>query len=257
MRGPAALLAAVPLLAVAGFSLVVHLTGIAPVPWQAPALAAVLVACGALVAAGWFARYVRRAAADPAGWGRAVGLDVVCDRVDASERATRGFIELAEQELAGPPGTLDRFEAVLEDLAVLADATAPGFVRPARVGLAALTLDAEARLRALADRDWTLEQIADGDARLDRARVLAAVQRLGRHAARQTTPGDAVRFGSRRRGATVTLWVGWEPYVEREAGATGLRVVEAVAVAHGGALLRPDEAARRGWLGVELPSEPG
>jgi two-component system OmpR family sensor kinase len=102
---------------------------------------------------------------------------------------------------------LDRMSRIVEDLLLLAKAERPDFVALCDVGLVDLTSDIYAKLRALGDRRWELESIAEGDGRLDPQRVTQAVIQLAHNAVGHTRSGDTIRFGSSSIPTEVVFWV--------------------------------------------------
>ncbi|MDA0564217.1 HAMP domain-containing histidine kinase [Streptomonospora sp. S1-112] len=139
--------------------------------------------------------------AAPAGEGVAPGADG--GGVSAGEGATGG------RRIRSAAAELDRMARIAEDLRLLAEAERPGFVRPVKVAMAELTVDVDARLRTRTDREWRLDEIADGTAYLDPHRVTQAMERLARNAVQHTAPGATIHTGSAfsADGRTVSLWV--------------------------------------------------
>jgi two-component system OmpR family sensor kinase len=161
---------------------------------------------------------------------------------------------------------LDRMSRIVEDLLLLAKSRRPDFVVPHEVGFVDLTSDIDAKLRALGDRHWQLEGIAEGDGRLDAQRVTQAVVQLAHNAVQHTGRGDVIALGSSVDEDGVAFWIrdtgpGVRPEdgeaifqrfsrgsiggtrAHRTGAGLGLSIVTAIAEAHGG------------W--VELESVPG
>ncbi|QBI55421.1 sensor histidine kinase [Streptomonospora litoralis] len=156
---------------------------------------------------------------------------------------------------------LDRMARIVEELLLLAKVQRPDFLQPGRVSLAELTSDVDAKVRALGDRDWRLDEIAEGTAYLDPQRITQAMQQLAHNAFQHTEPGAAVRTGSRVSpdGRTVSFWVGdsgpgiaaedqeriFERFsraghgnrADRSGAGLGLAIVRAIADAHYGDVL--------------------
>lgn len=116
----------------------------------------------------------------------------------------RGHLELMDDDPASRAVTmrvvtqeLDRMSRIVTDLLALAKADRPDFVRPvAGVDVSMLTVALEAKISALADRRWRVDQIAEGEARLDSERVTQAVLQLAQNAVQHTTEGDAITLTS-------------------------------------------------------------
>jgi signal transduction histidine kinase len=178
-------------------------------------------------------------------------------------------------------------DAILDDLAVLAEAERPDFVQPAATELRPLTQEVAADARTATGRDCVVEAHAPGAAVLDAGRVRQAVLRLAANAARFAPAGEPIRIGSGRDDSAVRFWVSDQGPGLRDGDAErvfdrfargsdtdpvggtdsaggdapangagpglGLAVVRAVADAHQGAAYvdsRPGEGAT---FGLELP----
>lgn len=116
----------------------------------------------------------------------------------------RGHLELMDDDPVSRERTmrvvtqeLDRMSRIVTDLLALAKADRPDFIRPvAGVDVSMLTVALEAKISALADRRWRVDQIAEGEARLDSERVTQAVLQLAQNAVQHTTVGDAITLTS-------------------------------------------------------------
>ncbi|MFI6094303.1 ATP-binding protein [Lentzea sp. NPDC051213] len=187
------------------------------------------------------------------------------DRLDRSFRLQRQFLDDASHELRTPitivrghlellgddpaerasvvrlcTDELDRMARLVEDLLLMVKAERPDFLRPVAVSLPELTSDIDAKLRALGDRRWVLESIAEGEAVLDPQRVTQALVQLASNAVKHTTAGATIRFGS-SVDSTVSFWIADSgPGVRDESllfsrsTGLGLPIVKAIALAHGG-----------------------
>src|SRR5690606_33794363 len=62
---------------------------------------------------------------------------------------------------------LDRMARIVEDLLLLAKAERPDFLHYERVSVEELTIDIDAKVRALGEREWRLEEIGEGPIRAD------------------------------------------------------------------------------------------
>jgi signal transduction histidine kinase len=227
-------------------------------------------------------------------------FNAMLDRLEQAFTAQREFIDDASHELRTPitivrghlevmgddpaeraevvrlcTDELDRMSRIVEDLLLLARAQRPDFLRPRRVPVADLTVDIDAKVRALGDRTWQLESVAEGDAWLDPQRVTQAVVQLAQNAVQHTTPGDEIRLGSSLRGGSVSLWItddgsgiapdelsrifdrfarGAGGRVDQGGAGLGLAIVKAIAEAHRGVVHVMSEPGRGTTVGVELPS---
>jgi two-component system OmpR family sensor kinase len=211
-------------------------------------------------------------------------FNAMLDRLEQAFREQREFLDDASHELRTPitivrghlellgddPAEraevvrlcideLDRMARLVEDLLLLAKAQRPDFLRPVAVSLPELTSDIDAKLRALADRRWILESIAEGEAVLDPQRVTQAVVQLASNAVRHTRSGAEIRFGSAVDGA-VSFWVGDSGPGVRDASrifsrstGLGLPIVKAIAEAHGGAVHVRSVAGEGATFTVEVP----
>ncbi|GAA2450812.1 HAMP domain-containing sensor histidine kinase [Actinomadura vinacea] len=215
----------------------------------------------------------------------AATFNAMLDRLDRAFATQRRFVDDAGHELRTPitivrghlelmgddpvereetvrlvTDELDRMSRIVEDLLLLAKAERPDFVQLQWVPVTELTSDIYAKVRALGDREWVLDGIGEGDARVDPQRVTQAVAQLAHNAVQHTRPGDVVRVGSALDDACVRLWVadsgpGVHPddadrIFERFAHGTattasggrrprtgaglGLAIVRAIAAGHGG-----------------------
>jgi two-component system OmpR family sensor kinase len=152
----------------------------------------------------------------------------------------------------------DRMSRLVNDLLMLAKARRPDFVEPHPTDVETLTHGSVARARALADRRWILDGVAEGTAELDGQRITQALLQLSDNAARHTVPGDEIGIGSRTHGGGLELWVrdtgpGVDPELrdqvfdrfargesDDEGFGLGLSIVSAIAAAHGGEVVIDD-----------------
>ncbi|WP_246528220.1 sensor histidine kinase [Nocardiopsis composta] len=104
---------------------------------------------------------------------------------------------------------LDRMARIVEDLLLLAKAERPDFLHYERVSVEELTIDIDAKVRALGEREWRLEEIGEGPIRADPQRVTQAMVQLAANAVRHTPPGALVSIGSRvsTDGEQASFWV--------------------------------------------------
>jgi len=182
----------------------------------------------------------------------------------------RGHLELMGddpddrvQTLALVIDELDRMNRIVDDLLTLAKSEQPGFLSIEEVELADLTVSVVAKARALGDRRWRVEDMAEARVAADRHRLTQALMQLAANAVRHTGADDVIAVGSAVRGREVELWVSDSgpgvPPADRErifgrfvrggprAGSQdgaglGLAIVRSIARAHGGDV-RVDDAA--------------
>jgi len=227
-------------------------------------------------------------------------FNAMLDRLEQAFTAQREFIDDASHELRTPitivrghlevmgddpaeraevvrlcTDELDRMSRIVEDLLLLARAQRPDFLRPQQVPVAELTVDIDAKVRALGDRAWRLESVAEGEAWLDPQRVTQAVVQLAQNAVQHTTPGDEIRLGSSLRNGSVALWItdrgsgispgeltrifdrfvrGTNGRADQGGAGLGLAIVKAIAEAHRGVVHVMSEPGLGTTVGVELPS---
>jgi signal transduction histidine kinase len=213
-------------------------------------------------------------------------FNAMLDRLDAALTAQRRLLDDAGHELRTPLTVLrghlevldphdaqdvdetrrllldeiDRMTRLVEDLLVLARARRTDFVQPHPTDVAAVTHGVVARAKALGDRVWRVDSVADVTAELDEQRIVQALLQLTDNAVRHTSPGDEIGVGSALAGGHLDLWVrdtgpGVEPHLrdrlferfsrgasddDRFGLGLGLSIVEAIATAHGGAVVLDD-----------------
>ncbi|TDQ53296.1 sensor histidine kinase [Actinorugispora endophytica] len=108
---------------------------------------------------------------------------------------------------------LDRMARIVEELLLLAKAQRPDFLHCSEVSLAELTSDIDAKVRALGDRDWRLDEVGEGTVHLDPQRVTQAMVQLASNAVKYTGPEDTISVGSALsepaagQGPVVSFWV--------------------------------------------------
>ncbi len=202
------------------------------------------------------------------------------DRIEGSFTSQRTFLDDAGHELRTPLTVLrthlelmaltdpeelartqallldevDRMARLVEDMTLLAQSNRPDFLRPESVDIERLTRETFAKATGLGDRDWQLDDVATGTARLDPQRVTQAVLQLADNAVKHTDPAVEIAIGSAIHNGELRLWVRdageGVPLQDREliferfgrsvvrAGdegfGLGLSIVKAIATAHGG-----------------------
>jgi two-component system, OmpR family, sensor kinase len=201
------------------------------------------------------------------------------DRLEASFASQRRFVDDASHELKTPltivrghlelldedtpdereatlslvMDELDRMTRIVEDLLLLANHGRPDFLALGPVDVGSLSEDLHAKAKALAARDWVLEERGHGTIVADRHRLTQAVIQLAQNAAHHAHGGAPIALGSRVADGEARFWVrdqgpGIKPE-EQEAiferfrrGGTirvdgaglGLAIVKAIAEAHDG-----------------------
>ncbi|RVX47701.1 signal transduction histidine kinase [Nonomuraea polychroma] len=174
----------------------------------------------------------------------------------------RGHLELMGDDPADRAETLalvtdelERMNRIVDDLLTLAKSEQPGFLSLDTVELADLTVSVVAKARALGERKWRVDEVAEARVPADRQRLTQALMQLAANAFRHTKDGDLIAVGSAVRDGRVDLWVRDSgpgvALADRErifsrfargAGRTGahdgaglgLAIVRSIAEAHGG-----------------------
>lgn len=193
----------------------------------------------------------------------------VLDPADVEDVEAVRHIELVE---------IDRMSRIVDDLLLLARLERPDFVRTDRVDVAQLHADLLALVPALGDREWVDGGSVDGLVRLDRDRVVQAVQQLCANAVKFSEPGTPIsvttawRGEGRRRQLTIAVQdagsgidkAEQERVFERfaraeqhrgvEGSGLGLPIVQAIARAHGGTVELNSEPGRGSTFTMVLPA---
>jgi signal transduction histidine kinase len=102
---------------------------------------------------------------------------------------------------------LDRMGRLVNDLVLLTKAERPDFLQPEQIDVRILTEELLAKARALGDRTWQLDRVAQGRALLDRQRITEAVMNLAQNAVQHTQPGAVIAIGSSSDGPSLRIWV--------------------------------------------------
>jgi signal transduction histidine kinase len=182
----------------------------------------------------------------------------------------RGHLELLgddpderQETLALVMDELDRMTRIVGDVLLLAKHERPDFLSLSTVDVGVLTDELHAKAKALAPRDWVLEERGRGVVVADRQRLTQAVMQLAQNAARYSATGEAIMLGSTVADGEARFWVRDQgpgiPADEHrliferfqrgsdtrrwEGAGLGLAIVKAIAQAHHGR--------------VELQSQPG
>lgn len=167
-------------------------------------------------------------------------------------------------------GELERMDRIVDDLLVLARAERPDFLDLKAVELADLTVDVVATSRTLAERRWSVSEVAAETAIVDGQRLTQALMQLIANAVDHTEPGDAIDVGSAVRDDRLELWVSdtgrgitpedreriFERFAtagERDSSGLGLAIVSSIAEAHGGAVTLDSELGVGSTFTLVLP----
>ena len=207
----------------------------------------------------------------------------------------RGHLELMsddpterQQTVALVTQELDRMSRIVSDLLVLAKAEQPDFIRiDGPVDVAELCIELDALVTPLGERRWRLQEVAEGEASLDRQRIIQAVLQLCQNAVQHTGTDDridlAARFAETEQGRIVEFTVTDDgpgvsetdrerlferfarglvqdrPDDSQRAGAgLGLAIVKAIADGHGGGVevhnVEDRGACFRLWVPAPVPA---
>lgn len=192
----------------------------------------------------------------------------------------RGHLELMgddpherEETLALVSDELARMNRIVEDLLLLARSDQPNFLSPGEVELADLTVQVVAKSRALGDRQWGVDGIAERIVLADGQRLTQALMQLTSNAVAHTRDGDSIGVGSAVNDSRVLLWVRdtgrgipageldqlFERFSRgssagRGTGAgLGLAIVRSIARAHGGTVRVASEEGKGATFTLDLP----
>ncbi|MEQ4723036.1 HAMP domain-containing sensor histidine kinase [Nonomuraea sp. B19D2] len=193
----------------------------------------------------------------------------------------RGHLELMSDDPADRAETLalvtdelDRMNRIVDDLLTIAKAEQPGFLSVDTVELADLTVSVVAKARALGERAWRVDEVAEALVPADRQRLTQALMQLAANAVRHTQDGDLIAVGSAVREDQVELWVRDSgpgvAVADRErifsrfargAGRTGahdgaglgLAIVKSIAEAHGGRVHVTEAAGGGACFVISIP----
>ena len=126
----------------------------------------------------------------------------------------RGHLELLEDDPEERRGTLalvmdelDRMGRIVQDLLLLAKHDQPDFLNLATVDVGGLTDELQAKVTALAARQWLLEGRGRGVIVADRQRLTQAVLQLAQNAARYSNGADSIGLGSAVTDGEARFWI--------------------------------------------------
>jgi signal transduction histidine kinase len=108
---------------------------------------------------------------------------------------------IAEQRAEQRRSLLERIDAIIERLLVLATADQPDFVRTATIDLEPFLEDVFVRWSEVAPRAWRLGPLASGLLQVDPERLRAALDALLENAIKYTREADAIELRAHRDGS--------------------------------------------------------
>jgi two-component system OmpR family sensor kinase len=168
---------------------------------------------------------------------------------------------------------LDRMAALVDDISHLAQAERSGAVDRAPTDVEELTRAVFAKVRGIADHEWTLAETAPVVVTLDSPRITQAWLQLAENAAKYSEQGAPVILGSTATATAVELWVTdsgpgiptearsrvFERFGRADAGrgtrgsGLGLAIAGAIAKAHGGEITLESVVGRGSRFAISLP----
>lgn len=131
---------------------------------------------------------------DDAGHELKTPLTVVRGHMELLDPGDPGDVEATRQLLIDE---VDRMSRLVNDLILLAKTDRPDFLRSDQVDLTPFLRTVLEKCRALAPRQWTLDESADQVVELDEQRITQALLQLSQNAVRHTAESDTVALGSR------------------------------------------------------------
>ena len=181
----------------------------------------------------------------------------------------RETVELVADEL-------NRMSGLVEDLLLLAKAEQSDFLHLETIQVNTLTETMYAKAKALADRDWRLEQTGSGLIVADRQRLTQAMMNLAENATKHTQVNDVIALGSEVAQNQVRFWVRDTgrgiPLTEQasifarffkgsngrrsEGVGLGLSIVKAIAQGHGGQVEVVSQPGEGATFTLILPLDP-
>jgi signal transduction histidine kinase len=192
----------------------------------------------------------------------------------------RGHLETLPEEvserthvIALVTDELERMGRLVQDLLLIARAEQPGMLNLDVVDVAVLTEEMHEKMKALARRNWIVEQSGVGRVVADRQRMTQAVMQLAENAAKHTTERGLIALGSQVHDGQVRFWIRDTgpgiPAEEQErifqrsahgrdwrsANGTGLglAIVRSIAVAHHGRVELASEHGKGSRFTIVIP----
>jgi len=190
--------------------------------------------------------------------------------LDEDPQERRETVELVTDEL-------DRMSRFVDDLLLLAKAEQPNFLNLETVDIASLMEELFSKARALAERDWRLENNAMGRIVADRQRLTQAMMNLAQNATQHTQQGDVIALGAAVIQAKARFWVrdtgvgialsdqqriferfarGSRSRRRSEGAGLGLSIVQVIALAHGGCIELKSRPGEGSTFTIVIPLDP-
>ncbi|NJP12018.1 MAG: HAMP domain-containing protein [Leptolyngbyaceae cyanobacterium RU_5_1] len=172
---------------------------------------------------------------------------------------------------------LERMSRLVDDMILLAKAERTDFLHLATVDATELTEELFTKARALAEREWQLDETAQGKVVVDRERITEAIMNLAQNATQHTRGEDTIAIGSTIAKGKVRFWVRdigegiplpeqkriFERFARAsnsrrrsEGAGLGLSIVRAIAEAHGGQVLLRSKLGSGSMFTIVLPLDP-
>ncbi|MEB3359719.1 MAG: HAMP domain-containing sensor histidine kinase [Synechococcales bacterium] len=185
--------------------------------------------------------------------------------------------EEQRETLALVMGELNRMGRLVKDMILLAKAERSDFLHLDMVDAAALTEELFAKAQPLAERDWQLDEVAQGQIVADRERITEAVMNLVQNGTQHTQREDTIAIGSTIAKGKIRFWVRdtgegipladqkriFERFARAansrhrlEGSGLGLSIVKAIAEAHGGQVLLRSRLGYGSMFTIVLPLDP-
>lgn len=230
----------------------------------------------------------------------AAAFNKMLDRVESSVRAQRDLLNDVGHELRTPITVvrghlelldihdstdveevrelsideLDRMAGLVNDILMLAKSGQSDFVTPVLSDVANLTEQVFSKARALGDRQWFLERVAEGEHTVDASRITQAWLQLANNAVKYSAEGSVIVLGSTVGKGILRMWVtdegvgiapkdldkvrqrfarGSNAHHHAQGSGLGLSIVESIVSAHGGELEIESELGKGSTFTMCIP----